>query len=87
LQGKEILNEFYPKSFSLKERGVARRISDSGELEKVCSEVLFLEKDVVMRYRAGEKQLLNFLVGEVMRKTGKRADFKVVREILEKLLN
>lgn len=87
LQGKEILNEFFPSSFSLKERGVEGKISDSSELEKICKEVLSKEKDVVMRYRAGEKKLINFLVGEVMRKTGKRADFKVVRELLEKILS
>ncbi len=87
LQGKEILNEFYPSSFSLKTRTVEGKISDSDELEKICKEVLSKEKDVVMRYRAGEKKLINFLVGEVMRKTEKRADFKIVRELLEKILS
>ncbi len=86
LQGKEILNKFYPKSFSLKELGIEGKISDTGKLEKTCREVLEKEKDVVIRYQAGETKLLNFLVGEVMKKTEKRADFKVVRELLEKML-
>ncbi len=86
LQGKEILNKFYPKSFSLKERGVEEKITDSEELDKICKEVLEKEREVVMRYRAGETKLLNFLVGEVMKKTEKRADFKVVRGLLEKIL-
>ncbi len=86
LQGKEILNKFYPSSFSLEEKGVEGKISDSGELNKICKEVLNREKDVVLRYRAGEVKLLNFLVGEVMKKTDKRADFKVVRELLEEMM-
>ncbi len=86
LQGKQILNKFYPKSFSIKEKEVEGKISDKKELEKTCEEVLSKEKDIVVRYKAGEKKLLNFLVGEVMRKTEKRADFKVAREILERLL-
>jgi len=86
LQGKEILNKFYPSSFSLKEKGFEEKISDSSELNKICKEVLSREKDVVLRYRAGEVKLLNFLVGEVMKRTDKRADFKVVRELLEKML-
>ncbi len=87
LQGKQILNEFYPISYSLKERGVEGKISDSGELEKVCLEIIGKEKDVVSRYKAGDKKLLNYLVGEVMKKTAKRADFKIVRELMEKMLS
>ncbi|MFH1290388.1 MAG: Asp-tRNA(Asn)/Glu-tRNA(Gln) amidotransferase subunit GatB, partial [Nanoarchaeota archaeon] len=86
LQGKEILNKFYPESFDpFKEVGKGK-IGDKKELEKVCKEILNEEKSVVMRYRVGEKQLLNYLIGQVMKRTEKRADFKVVREILERLL-
>lgn len=86
LQAKNILNAFYPKSFSLRTRGVEGKISSSDELTRICQEVLAREKDVVMRYRAGEKKLINFLVGEVMRRTEKRADFKIVLKVLENLL-
>lgn len=86
LQGKQILNEFYPSSFSLKDRGVLGKISDSSELEKVCREVIAREDEVVSRYRGGEKKLINYLVGEVMKKTQKRADFKVVLKLMENLI-
>jgi len=86
LQGKEILNKFYPNSFSLKEKGVEEKITDGGELEKICKEVLKREESVVMRYRAGEKVLLNYLIGQVMKKSEKRADFRKAKEILERLL-
>ncbi|MDO8460741.1 MAG: Asp-tRNA(Asn)/Glu-tRNA(Gln) amidotransferase subunit GatB [Nanoarchaeota archaeon] len=87
LQGKEILNKFYPSSFSLKEKGFEGKMSDSGALEKVCKEVIAANKEAVSKYKAGDEKVLNFLIGQVMHKTQKRADFRVVREVLERLLN
>lgn len=87
LQGKQILNSFYPSSYSLKEKKIEGKISDEGSLEKVCREVIMKEKDVVTRYKNGDKKLINFLIGEVMKKTEKRADFRVVREVMERLLD
>jgi len=87
LQGKEILNKFYPKSFDPGKEAGKGKIGDKGELESVCKGVLEREKSVVARYQGGERQLLNYLIGQVMKKTEKRADFKVVREVLERLLN
>ncbi len=87
LQGKEILNKFNPASFSIKEKGFQGKITDEGSLEKACKEVISKNKEAVEKIRNGDPKVLNFLIGEVMRKTEKRADFKVVRELLEKLLS
>ena len=38
--------------------------------------------DDVERVRAGEKKVLNFLMGQVMKRTGGKADPKAVRERL-----
>ena len=85
-QAQKILDKFYPKSFSpLKE--VEEKISDSGELKKIVQAVVSSESKVVEKYKSGDKNVLNFLIGQVMKKTNGRADFKVVREILERLLN
>ncbi|MBI2451946.1 Asp-tRNA(Asn)/Glu-tRNA(Gln) amidotransferase subunit GatB [Candidatus Pacearchaeota archaeon] len=84
LQGKEILNKFYPKSFS--PRGIEGKISSSSELEKVCREIMKKNKEAVEKYKEGDIKVLNFLIGEVMKKTQKRADFRVVKEILERLM-
>ncbi len=37
-------------------------------------------------YKSGNKNALNFLIGQVMQATGKRADYVVVRKLLEKEL-
>ena len=86
LQAKQILNKFYPKSFSLSEEGVEKKIDSENELEKVCKEIIKENKDAVEKYKLGDKKVLNFLIGEVMKKTNKRADFRIVREIMERLL-
>lgn len=84
LQGKQILNKFYPKSFSLKK--VEGKISDKRELEGIVRKVIKKNKDAVDSYKAGEKKAFNFLIGEVMKETERRADFRIVREILMRLL-
>ncbi len=88
LQGKELLNKFYPKSFSIKEslgKG-AGRITDKKEIESIIKKVMAENRKAVEDYKKGEKSAFNFLMGQIMRKSEKRADFEVVREVLLKLL-
>lgn len=84
LKGKEILNKFYPKSF-LPTAGEGK-IVDEKELEKVAMKVISKNKKAVDDYKSGAKWSINFLIGEVMKETNKRADFVVARKVLEKLL-
>ena len=87
LKGKEILNKFYPKSFSVRGiTGEEGKISDAGELKKIALEVIGRNAKAVEDYRKGEKNAFNFLMGEIMKATNKRADFGVVRRVLEELL-
>ncbi|MEK6906554.1 MAG: hypothetical protein AABW81_02955 [Nanoarchaeota archaeon] len=37
-------------------------------------------------YKAGQQNSLNFLIGQVMNLSDKRADFKTAKVVLEKLL-
>ena len=88
LKGKEILKEFYPKSFSVKERIRGEgKISDIEELKKICLQIVKENKKATEDYKSGEKSSFNFLMGQIMKKTNKRADFglagKVLREILD----
>ncbi|MBS3089124.1 Asp-tRNA(Asn)/Glu-tRNA(Gln) amidotransferase subunit GatB [Candidatus Pacearchaeota archaeon] len=85
LQGKEVLNRFYPASFDPTFE-VRDKISDSDKLESVCRDVILQEKDAVLKYKNGDEKVLNFLIGQVMKKTEKRADFKVVKKVIEVLL-
>ncbi len=87
LKGKQILNQFYPKSFSIRELGKKEeRISDRGELEKVVKDVINKNKKAVEDYRAGGERAFNYLMGEIMKKTSRRADFKIAGEILREML-
>jgi len=87
LKAKEILNKFIPKSFSpIKEAKKQAKISSEAELEKICKEVIKENPNAVRDYKSGKAQSLNFLIGKVMQKTSKRADFKIVRNLLEKLM-
>ena len=60
--------------------------SDISSIEKIIDEVLSIQKDKVLEYKKGKKGLLALFVGEVMKRSGGRADPKLVNKILiEKL--
>ncbi len=84
LQGKQLLNTFYPSSYM--PVGVEKKIDNHDVLEKVCLGVISEEGEAVARYKTGDNKVLNFLIGRVMEKTLRRADFRIVREIMEQLL-
>jgi aspartyl-tRNA(Asn)/glutamyl-tRNA(Gln) amidotransferase subunit B len=84
LQGKQILNKFYPKSFM--PNNIEGKITDEKELEKVANSVILKNPKAVEDYKKGEKNSFNFLVGEIMKETNKRADFVIARKVLERLL-
>jgi len=87
LNAKEILRSWKEKSSSpLKEAESHAKISSGEELEKACKEIIKENSSAVKDYKSGKKESLNFLIGKVMQKTNKRADFKTTREVLEKLL-
>ncbi len=67
------------------ERGLAA-VSDTGVIERAVSDVLAANPENVELYRSGEQKVLNFLMGQVMRKTQGKADPAAVREILARAL-
>ena len=50
-------------------------------------EVIAAHPEDVERLRGGEKKVLNFLMGQVMKKTGGKADPGAVRDILARKLD
>jgi len=62
------------------------KISDAGALEAVVSEVVSGNPSQVALYRSGKTQTFGWFVGQVMKKTGGRADPAAVREALTKAL-
>jgi aspartyl-tRNA(Asn)/glutamyl-tRNA(Gln) amidotransferase subunit B len=88
LKAKDILRKFIPKSFSPKQEAEESKIiTDEPEIEKIIDEVIKNHEKSVRDYKQGEQKALNFLIGQIMQKTNKRADFQLVKKILEGKLN
>ncbi len=62
------------------------QISDSSQLERWIDEVLEQNAGQVGQYRAGKVQVLGFLVGQVMKRSGGRAEPKAVQQLLRQAL-
>ena len=63
------------------------QISDSAQLEAAVAEVVAGNPAQVEQYRGGKQQVIGYLVGQVMKVTGGRANPKLVNELLRKALN
>jgi len=86
LKGKQIMNDFIPKSFSLKDhKGEIASIDEAG-VENLCRQVIDENAKVVGEYKGGKDASLNYLIGQVMRLSERRADFKVAGECLKRLI-
>jgi aspartyl-tRNA(Asn)/glutamyl-tRNA(Gln) amidotransferase subunit B len=87
LQGKEALRKFKDGSFdvakSIKGKG---KIDDKKDLKKVIEKIIKKNKVAVEDYKKGEKKSFNFLMGQIMKETDRRADFRVASKILVELL-
>lgn len=73
-----------PESY-VREKGLAQ-ISDSGALEEAVDGVLAANPAEAAAYRSGKTKLMSFFVGQVMRKTGGKANPALVNDLLMKKL-
>jgi aspartyl-tRNA(Asn)/glutamyl-tRNA(Gln) amidotransferase subunit B len=62
-------------------------ITDVSVLEPIVDEVIAANTKEVEKYRLGNTNLKGFFVGQVLKKTSKRADPKLTNELVEKKLN
>ncbi|ABA23557.1 aspartyl/glutamyl-tRNA(Asn/Gln) amidotransferase subunit B [Trichormus variabilis ATCC 29413] len=62
-------------------------ISDLSVLEPIVDEVIAANPKELEKYRNGNINLKGFFVGQVLKKTNKRADPKLTNELVEKKLN
>jgi aspartyl-tRNA(Asn)/glutamyl-tRNA(Gln) amidotransferase subunit B len=69
----------------VRERGL-ETVSDAGVLEAAVAAVIAENAENAERYRNGEEKVLNFLMGQVMRRTGGKASPAQVRELLARKL-
>jgi len=86
LKGKQILNDMVPKSFSLKDHKGEVASIDEAAVENLCKQVIADNVKVVGEYKGGKDASLNYLIGQVMRMSERRADFKVAGECLKRLI-
>jgi aspartyl-tRNA(Asn)/glutamyl-tRNA(Gln) amidotransferase subunit B len=59
------------------------QVSDTGAIEEAVDAVLADNTDAVEKIRGGDMKPFGFLIGQVMRHMGGKADPKVVRTVLE----
>ncbi len=84
---KEVFNlmlESGKSALSIIEDKGLKQVSDSGALEGAVKQVLKDNPDEVERYKNGDKKLLGFFVGQIMKATKGQANPKMVNEILKK---
>ena len=88
-QGKEVFVEMFASGKSAKaiveERGLSQE-SDLGAIEALCTEVMDANPKAVAEYKAGKTASINFLKGQVMKRSQGKANPNVVGEVLARLL-
>jgi aspartyl-tRNA(Asn)/glutamyl-tRNA(Gln) amidotransferase subunit B len=67
-------------------RGLVQ-ISDSGSIETLVDQVIAANPAQAEQFKAGKQQVLGFLVGQVMKASGGKANPKAVNDALRKKLN
>jgi len=86
---QKLLEKLIEKPFDVKERVKKEKleaVSDTGELEKYCKEAVQENPKAVADYKNGETKALNFIVGQVMKKTKGKATPKQVNQIIIRLI-
>lgn len=62
------------------------QVSDRGALEHAVDEVLATHPEQVEQFRGGRDRVIGFLVGQVMKSTGGKANPQLVQELLRTAL-
>jgi len=90
----KIAKEIFPEVFEcnmdparlIEKKGI-KVMGDSGELEKVCAEIVAKNPQSIADFKAGKERALGALVGQVMAATKGSANPKMVNEILRKKMS
>ena len=81
-----MLKEPDVEPFVVIERENLYQQSDTSFLEPIVEEVLQKHSDKVKEYQKGKKGLISLFIGEVMKRSGGKADPKLTSEMLMKKL-
>lgn len=84
--GKELVKELVPSGKSvkqlIKEKGLPKKL----DLESVVKEVIKENPKAVEDYKSGNVKSIQFLIGQVLRKTKAAADPNKIKELIKKLI-
>ena len=69
----------------MKAKGLTQ-VSDEGALAKIIDDIIAKNPQQVAQYKAGKEAVLGFLVGQVMKASGGKANPGKVNELLKKKL-
>ena len=61
-----------------------KQVTDTGAIEKIVDEVLAENPDKIAEYKSGRDKLFGFFVGQVLKKSGGKANPGMVNELLKK---
>jgi len=83
--GKRVLAEIIATGDApraIVERKGLGQISDNDALQAIVAEIIATHPKPAQQYRKGEKKVIGFLIGQVMKRTGGKANVQVVRQQL-----
>jgi aspartyl-tRNA(Asn)/glutamyl-tRNA(Gln) amidotransferase subunit B len=87
---KEVFEKMFatgrPAQAIVEAEGLAR-IDDEGAVQAAVSKVLAAHSDAVKQYRAGKKQTYGFLVGQVIKSMGGKANPELVNKLVRRELD
>ena len=90
----KVAREIFPELYSsgktpeqiVQEKGLTQ-VSDEGALAKIIEEIVSKNPGQVAQFKEGKQQVLGFLVGQVMKASGGKANPGKVNELLKKKLS
>jgi aspartyl-tRNA(Asn)/glutamyl-tRNA(Gln) amidotransferase subunit B len=87
---KDVFAEMYETGKSaadiVEEKGL-KQVTDTGEIEKIVDQVIAENPDNVAAYKGGKDKLMGFFVGQVMQKSGGKANPGMANKILKDKLS
>jgi aspartyl-tRNA(Asn)/glutamyl-tRNA(Gln) amidotransferase subunit B len=63
-----------------------KQVTDTGAIAQIVAEVVAENPDNVAAYKSGKDKLFGFFVGQIMKKSGGKANPDMVNELLKKKL-
>ena len=81
----EMVETGKPPAKIVEEKGL-KQVTDTGAIEKVVAEVLAENPAQLAEYRSGKDKMFGFFVGQVMKKSGGKANPAMVNDLLKEKL-